>query len=79
MRVVRRYGATRPTRDLSHRRYRVRYDLAYDGGGAAWIGYYRTLRGARVAVWWNRNVASWGGIAEILDTQSGEWVDREDV
>ena len=47
------------------RRYRVDYDLAYDGGGSEWSGYYRTRAGAKVAAWWNVHVSSWGGTAVL--------------
>lgn len=50
------------------RRYRVDYDLAYDGGGSEWSGSYRTRAGARVAAWWNVHVSSWGGTA-VLETR----------
>lgn len=68
---VKTYPAFRPQRDHSDRRWHVRYDLAYDGGGSQWVGYYRTFTGAKLAVWWNRNVASWGGTAAIFDAALG--------
>lgn len=43
----------------------VEYDLAYDGGGSRWNGYYKTYWGARAAAFWNVRFASWGGDAEI--------------
>lgn len=43
----------------------VEYDLAYDGGGSRWNGYYRTYTGARAAALWNLHVSSWGGSAEV--------------
>lgn len=51
---------------LEKRSYWVAYDLIYDGGGAVWIGYYRTRTGAKVAAWWNVHVSSWGGTADLL-------------
>lgn len=48
-------------------RYRVRYHLIYDGGGGEWDGYYRTRLGARVAIFWNRHVASYGGSAILYE------------
>ncbi len=62
---VKTYAAFRVKRTHPERRWHVRYDLAYDGGGGEWVGYYRSLLGAKIAVWWNRNIASWGGTAEI--------------
>jgi hypothetical protein len=52
---------------VRHRRYEVRYDLAYDSGGSRWTGRYRTLLGARIAKSWNLNVVSWGGLAALVD------------
>lgn len=55
------------------RRYRVDYDLAYDGGSSEWSGYYRTRVGAKIAAWWNVHVSSWGGTADLLtDLAEGE-------
>lgn len=68
--VRKSYPTHRPERDHSERRWRVRYNLAYDGGGSDWVGCYRTLLGAKFAVWWNRNVASWGGSADLVDTRA---------
>jgi hypothetical protein len=44
----------------------VEYDLAYDGGGMSWKGYYRTYLGARIAAFWNLHVSSWGGKALVF-------------
>lgn len=55
------------TKSKSDRRWRVVYDLAYDGGGGYWNGYYRTLMGARIAKWWNLHISSWGGTALLID------------
>lgn len=58
----------RPPREApSHRRWRVAYDLAYDGGGAYWNGYYRTRIGALISTWWNVHISSWGGSALLID------------
>lgn len=51
----------------SDRRWRVVYNLAYDGGGGYWNGYYRTKLGAQVARWWNTHIASWGGNTLLID------------
>lgn len=59
-----------PARDKSGRRWRVDYDLAYDGGGCRWSGYYRTRVGARVAAFWNFYVASWGGSAVLHEQEA---------
>jgi hypothetical protein len=48
-----------------HRRWHVAYDLIYDGGSARWEAYYRTYLGGRIAVWWNVNIASWGGTVRM--------------
>jgi hypothetical protein len=57
----------RPARDKSHRRWRIEYDLAYDGGGGRWNGYYRTQLGARICAFLNLYVLSWGGGAILHD------------
>lgn len=48
-------------------RWRVDFDLAYDGGGSSWTQYYRTKIGARISMLWNCHVASWGGSAELKE------------
>lgn len=55
----------REPKPKTQRRYRVRYDLAYDGGGDQWEDFYRTRLGARFAIFWNRQFASWGGSAVL--------------
>ena len=60
-------------RRVEARRFRVHYDLAYDGGGSEWDGYYRTRAGAVLAIWWNRHVSSWGGSAELYDRDAHPW------
>lgn len=60
----------KPRRGMD-RPYRVDYDLAYDGGGSCWSGYYRTVMGARLASWWNRHVSSWGGSAVLRHNSPG--------
>ena len=62
---VEHFPKPKPVRDHSHRPWRVDYDLAYDGGGTTWTGYYRGRRRAILAIWWQRNVASWGGTADL--------------
>lgn len=64
---IKTYPVARAKADHSGRRWHVDYFLAYDGGGGEWTGYYRTLRGAKWAVWWNMYVRSWGGTAKIFD------------
>jgi hypothetical protein len=49
----------------SNRKWAVDYDLAYDGGGSAWTGNYRTKTGAKIALFYNRFIASWGGSAKL--------------
>lgn len=65
--IIATYPKPRKERDKSGRRYRVEYDLAYDGGGSEWIGYYRTRLVAAVAIRFNRHIASWGGTAVLYD------------
>lgn len=60
----------RTYRDLSGRRWRVDYDLVYDGGSSTWTGHYRTHRGARLAAWRNYHLSSWGGTADLTD----QWI-----
>jgi hypothetical protein len=60
---------SKPERDDSGRRYRVEFDLIYDGGGSSWTGWYRTYFGARWAMFWMRRFPfSWGGTAELFDS-----------
>lgn len=59
------YSWGRKQRDKSHRKWRVDYHLANDGGGGRWSGYYRTKFGAKVAAFWNVKFASWGGSAVL--------------
>lgn len=54
-------------RDLSYRRWRVDYDLTYDGGSVEWTGYYSKLVQAKLAAFWNVRVSSWGGSAFLTD------------
>ena len=61
------YPRPRHTRDKSTRPWHVDYELAYDGGGAQWVGHYRTKTGAHIAAWWNVHIASWGGSAILFD------------
>lgn len=51
----------------SARRWRVDYDLAYDGGGTRFTLYYRTRFGARWAAFWHEHVRSWGGTVKLYD------------
>jgi hypothetical protein len=42
-------------------------NLAYDGGGSgSWTQYYRTKIGARISMFWNLYISSWGGDAELI-------------
>jgi hypothetical protein len=55
-------------RELRNQRrpWRVRFDLAYEGGGSEWDGFYRTLFGARVSILWQRSaLKSYGGSAVL--------------
>lgn len=47
------------------RKWRVEYDLNYDGGSSIWTGYYRTLIGAKLLAFYNIRIASWGGTADL--------------
>lgn len=60
-----------PEPDPIDRPWVVHYDLAYDGGGDSWDGYYRTKFGAKISAWWNYHIASWGGSA-ILEHRGKE-------
>jgi hypothetical protein len=60
----------RQARRLERHRRRpwwVVYDLAYDGGGSEWTGYYKARWQALVALWWNRHVTSYGGEARLYE------------
>lgn len=63
------YPKERPQPDHSDRRWRLDCQLAYDGGGSEWSGYYRTLWGARLAAWWHYHIASWGGSIVLVDQE----------
>lgn len=52
------------------RPWAVAYDLAYDGGGASFVSHYRTYLGARVGIFYNKYIGSWGGSAELLDLRA---------
>lgn len=54
-------------RDLSQRRWHVRYeDMIGEGCHLApWTGYHRTYLGARIAAWWNEHVRTYGGVVTI--------------
>ena len=62
-----KYPRFQSKRDKSGRRFRVYYKLLYDGNYIEWIGYYNTKTGARLAIFWNRKIASWGGEALLRD------------
>lgn len=44
----------------------VNFFLAYDGGGSEWTQFYRTKFGARFSMFWNKNIASWGGTTNLF-------------
>lgn len=67
------YPKERPEKGMSRRRWRVDYDLAYDGGGSRWSDYYRTRFGAKVSAWLNVRLRSWGGSAILFDTFRDEY------
>lgn len=52
---------------VSKANYRVRYDLAFDGGGSSFDEYYRTRWGARVAAFFWVHFRSWGGSADLYN------------
>ena len=70
--VVATYPRERPYNEHTERPWRVDYDLAYDGGGSRWSKHYRTRLGARVSIWRNLYIASWGGSAVLIWTGSEE-------
>ena len=57
----------RPDKPTPNRRWRVDYDLAYDGGGTEWSGYYHTRPLALIAAWYHSYIGSWGGTAILFD------------
>ncbi len=69
--LIAKYPKAKRKRQHPERRYRVRYDLAYEGGGSQWDGYYRSLVGASVAIFYNMNIASYGGSAKLYDRRVG--------
>lgn len=60
----------RTPKDKSGRRWRVKYDLTYEGGGGEWSGYYRSKTMSFVCAWFNVYVASYGGTAIRIDQWS---------
>lgn len=50
-------------------RWTVRYDLAYDGGGEAFTRNYYTKWLAKLGIFFNRHVLSWGGTATLIDNK----------
>lgn len=50
-------------------RWRIYFDLAYDGGGASWTQYYWTKTGARFSRIWHLYIASWGGRAQLQEVK----------
>lgn len=67
---MRLYPKEPKVRDVSHRRWRLDAELAYDGGASWWSNYYRTLWGAKIAAFMHYHVFSWGGSIELVDTFS---------
>lgn len=57
---------------VESRRWRLDCDLAYDGGGTSWKGYYKTRTGARLAAWWHYHYASWGGSIVLVDQEDSK-------
>lgn len=64
------YPKPRRERDNSGKRWRVDYDLAYDGGGSRFSVYYSSKRVARYCAWWNVKIGSWGGTAILVDREA---------
>lgn len=69
MTIIDSFPRRRKRRVPTHRRFHVRYDLAYDGGGDTWTGYYHTPLIARLAIFYNMRIASYGGKAVLVDTR----------
>lgn len=59
------YPRPRREKDLSPYLWMVEYDLAYDGGGSRWKGYYRAKWWAKVCAFYNVRIGSWGGTAVL--------------
>jgi len=55
----------KPPRDKSHRKYRVCYNLLYDGGYVHWEGWYHFWILARLAIPLNMYVGAWEGKAVL--------------
>ena len=49
------------------RRWVVDYELCYDGGGSEFRSAYRTYLGARIGIFYNKYIGSWGGTAKLQD------------
>ena len=59
-------------RKKTDRRWVVQYDLAYDGGGARWDGHYTWRIQALIMMLYNKYIASWGGMAVLIDRDKGK-------
>lgn len=59
------YPKPRPPKPPSTKPWAVDYELAYDGGGGEWTGYYRWRWSAKAAAWLNHNILSYGGGAAL--------------
>ena len=64
------YPRSRKLKDKSGRPWHVDYDLGYERGRIAWVGHYRTERGARIAAFWYVRIAPWGGNAILFDKRN---------
>ena len=60
-----RKQARRLRKKMARSNYRIRYDLAFDGGGSVFDEYYKTRTGALISSFFWRHVRSWGGSAYL--------------
>lgn len=60
----------RKPRDPNDLRYYVRYNLTYEGMNVPWTGHYKTLFGAKVAIFMNKFINSDGGSAVLYERDS---------
>lgn len=57
-------------------RWRVDWELAFDGGGETGTAYFATRWGARLYAWYMYHLASYGGVVELTDQETQREEDR---
>lgn len=65
------YPKVSKTKDTSHRRWKVDYNLTYDYYTDEFTLYYNKYLWMRLCVFYNVKIASWGGSAILTDQKKG--------